>query len=181
MDQPLAISDCATIIDDLIGISQLKLYLLDKYNKKEMCKMIKRKDRENYEDKDYFMIMYDLAEIGHWCCMIINYMEKTAYFYCSFGIFIDSQYDYRVKKSQEDDNDLVRSVLRYLFRRDYEVHYNNKTMQNIESNVCGRYCALYIAINVEEDMTPDSFNELINRSCIKNNTTPDEVILNITS
>lgn len=180
MNDPLSIFDCCEIINDLIDNATLKIYLLDKYNKNDMFKMIKKKNRYNYEKRDFFMIMYDLAEIGHWCCMTIDYVEKTAYFYCSFGIFIDGQYDYRVRKSPKDDNDLVRSILRYLFRSGYEVHYNNKAMQNMASSVCGRYCALYLAMNYEEKITPDDFNALIEETCERKNMTPDEVVLNIT-
>ncbi len=181
MNKPLSIHDVSVILDKLTGDLSFKIYLLDKYNKKSMFEMVKRKSKNKTGRKDYFMILYDLAEVGHWCCMVIDYDNMTAYFYCSFGIFIDDQFNYRVKPSSDDDNDLVRSMLRYLYKNGFEVHYNNVSMQDISSSVCGRYCAVYIALNEKEDVTPDEFNMLITESCKKENITPDELILDITS
>lgn len=179
MNEPINMLDVGQMVDNLLPNRHIKLYMLDSYNKKSLSKMIKDKAQQKYKNKDFFMIMYDLSEIGHWCSLIINYVKKSAFFYCSFGVFIDNQFKYGIKK--QEDNDLVRSLLRYLFRKGFEVHFNNVQLQKYTSSVCGRYCAVYISLNVDADITPDEFNELILNRCEEIDCTPDELILIMTS
>lgn len=178
MNKPLSAADVGRIIDELTGSTSFKIYLLDAFNKDTMRKMIKKKEEERYANKDFFLIFYDLAQVGHWCCMVIDYIERKAYFYCSFGVFIDEQYKYKVRGKKEGD--LVKSTLRYLFRKGFEIHYNNKALQNVSSSVCGRYCALYIVMNISNDINPDDFNLLVEETCEKEGLSPDELILDIT-
>lgn len=178
MNIPLSIFDVKKIIDSITDNYPFKLYYLDSDNKSSMFSMIKRKLTSSYQDKDYFMIMYDLDTIGHWVCLVVDYYANTAYFYCSFGVFIDSQFDFSVKPVK--DPDLVKGILRYLHKRGFEVHYNNKQMQDVDSSICGRYCALFLCYNINDSFTPDEFNDYIIYQSEKYHVTPDEIVLSLT-
>lgn len=155
------------------------LYLLSNDNKDKLKYMIKTKIKNEYQGIDYFLLFYDLRNTAHWCAMVINYTHQYAYFYCSYGIFMDTQYNY--SKSKIIDSDLVKSLLKSLYRLGYEVHYNNQQLQSVHTNVCGRYCGVFLAFNMIDVINPDEFNDWIIKCSNQDDVSYDVFITNFTN
>lgn len=179
-DVPISQFDIQNIINNLVDDDdEFPIYLISEDNKKSLTSLIYKHTKKSPYNKDLFLIFYNLGGYAHWCAMVINYQTKTAYFYCSFGIFIDGQYAFA--NSHIDDHSLVKTILKKLFKIGYEVHYNNQQIQGTISNACGRYCALFLALNLIDDVNPDKFNSIILNDSQRYQLSPDEYIINITN
>ena len=187
MDIALCQYDVIDMINDLTDNLPFIVYYLDEDNKDAMYRMIRKKSKMEPppNTKDYYLIFYNIGEvIGHWCAMIIDYETQEASFFCSFGLFIDGQFQYGAEYQKDDD--LVKDILKYLYEKDFIVYYNDEQLQNIKSNCCGRYVATYIAAvaamkNDNDSIDPRVFTDYIMDECEDRDMTPDEVIVEITT
>jgi len=180
-DVQLSQYDIATLINNLAEDDgydlDYKLHLVTDTNKDHIKNIILSNSKNPRFDREFFLLYYNLGKKGaHWACLVVDYENRQAYFYCSYGIFIDNQFKFGDNKTYH--NNLVKSVLRRLYKLGFTIHYNNSQLQHFNSNVCGRYIALFIYFNMIDDFNPDDFNTLIINN--KKRVDPDDYVLSIT-
>lgn len=180
-DIQLSQFDIATLINNLADQDgydlHYKLHLVTDKNKDHIKHLILSHSTNPQVDREFFLLYYNLGKKGaHWACLVIDYDGGQAYFYCSYGIFIDNQFKYGDNKSYHSD--LVKSLLKRLYKLGFTIHYNNSQLQHFNSNVCGRYIALFLYFNMIDDFNPDDFNSLILNN--KQRLDPDDFVLSIT-
>lgn len=177
-DKQLSQYDIATLINNLAKDDDIELnntiHLVTATNKQKIKQMIYNKKT----GKDFFLLYYYLGKRGaHWASLVVDYDNRNAYFYCSYGLFVDGQFKYGDNKTQHDE--LVKSCLRRLYKLGFQINFNNSQLQHFNSNVCGRYCGLFLYFNMIDDIDPDEFNEIILNN--KKKLDPDDFVLQLTA
>ena len=110
---------------------------------------------------------------GHWQCVFRNKNGNVEVF-DSYGSWIDSflnkiDKNFRIKTGQN-----YKFLTKLLYDSNYNVEYNDKVLQNKNSNTCGKWCVLRMLCN---HLDIDEFNSNFTKNTKKN----DLIILELFS
>lgn len=101
------------------------------------------------------LILFEGPAGNHWVCILKNKKggKKRIEYFNSYGVIPDDEKKDLPEKFLEASNQSQNLLSRLLLdadKRGYEIHYNEKPMQNInvdENNTCGRHCAIRIMLS----------------------------------
>lgn len=108
---------------------------------------------------------------GHWVG-IFKTPRNSIEVFDSFGQVDRPLYDIP-KKFKIENNENYAYLSKLLYDSPYETEYNEKSLQNKMSSVCGRYCIARLALS---DIPIEIFQKLFTNDTKKN----DEIILELT-
>ena len=169
MDQPLTTGDIKRAFDGKINV-----YSYDELKKfKTIDEVLAPYGRA--------VILYfwevDPGKRGHWTC-VFKTPRNTIEMFDSFGSNQKGkQFErplYEIPKSFRNRNDEDYPYLtRLLYESPYEIEYNEKPLQDIETSVCGRYCIARMAL---ADMPIEKFQQIFNKKPVEN----DKLVVKLT-
>jgi hypothetical protein len=167
MDNPLSGTDIKNIFNNKIKVilySDINKYnniyeLLHPYNKVVILYVHKIK-----EDGGFF---------GHWQCVFKNKNNNIEIF-DSFGSWIDSFLDTIPMQFRKQHKQSYKILSELLLKSKNKIEYNDKQLQNKETNTCGKWCSYRILRN---DLTIEEFQNLFSDDTLKN----DKYIINLFS
>ena len=131
MDIPLSLQEVREIANidfRFIPATQLIHYNIDNlFDINNVCLI-------NYLESDH---------MGHWVCLIRN--KNNIYYFNPFGFEISAMLylpPYNQMKGQE-----LPYLRHILGHSKYRIYYNDYHIQDLDSNLCGRYVGLYIRMS----------------------------------
>lgn len=115
------------------------------------------------------LILYQLAEIGHFVCIFQN--KEGINFFDSYGYKPDEQLNFmpdELKKKLKHD---YTYIIRLLLNQPYPIIYNEYKLQKLKASTCGHWCTIRL---IYSDLTNDEF-----ASVFKNVKDKDKLIVKL--
>ena len=167
MDNPLTGNEIKSILNNKVKIiqyGQINDYnnideLLSPYNRTIILYVWSKTEDNN--------------PFGHWQLVFRNKNNNIEVF-DSFGSWIDSFLDKIDKKFRAETGQSYKSLTKLLLNSNKKIEYNDKKLQNDNSNTCGKWCCYRL---IKSDLDIDEFNNLFGSNTINN----DKLILKIFS
>jgi hypothetical protein len=98
------------------------------------------------------VILYQLAEIGHFCCLFMN--REGLNFFDPLGNAPD--YDLRYSRNDTPYNSFTY-LLNLMYKTGERVTYNEHAYQTMKSPVCGYWCAMRLLYS---SLTNNEFHDI---------------------
>lgn len=161
------------------------------YNRDQVLNELYMRSRIRSSGKERFLIHYATSANGshlkgHWVGMVVNHSNKKIYWYDSYGLMVDNgtrliDPNFR-RESNQDNRYYGRFLYRMMTELGYTVNYNAEQVQDYRPgvNTCGRFVALFLSLNRNNDVSPERFNALLKNNLDRRNSTLDHVIVALT-
>ena len=112
--------------------------------KKIGCKFILYEDMHKVKDIRELLpktlILYQLARVGHFCCVFEN--TEGINFFDPYGTFVDDELKIMCQHEAGQINHDFAYLTQLLLNQPRKIIYNEHKLQGSGSSVCGHWCAI---------------------------------------
>jgi len=112
------------------------------------------------------LILYQLADVGHFCCVFKN--KEGINFFDSLGIKMDNELYLANGKYKNHD---FTYLTKLLYEANTKVIFNEYQLQNIKTSTCGHWCAIRMKYY---DLFNDEFYKIF-----KNKKNRDQIVVKL--
>ena len=134
------------------------------------CKFILYSDMHKIHNIDELLpktvILYELAKVGHFCCIFENYElgVKTINFFDPLGLCVDDELNLTSYDRRQRLNHNFTYLTRLLANQDKPVVYNEHNLQSKKTATCGHWVTIrLICSELPNDIFYNCFKNIIDR------------------